>query len=102
MATCCEDDVTEDNTFICDGCNETKHLSCDKVNKGDVTQRKKSNRLRLFCTKCNERPGNILAENIKIIKSFVLKYDSVSQVNAMELKTANATLADKKARWQKV
>lgn len=71
--------VDDDEAFECDGCCYTYHIKCEKVPKKEHNTRLTSNCLRLFCDKCITSPTDISAENIKMIKKFMFKFDVYNQ-----------------------
>lgn len=69
----------EDDNFECHGCAKHFHITCDKVKKSDVNQRKGSDRLRLYCSECIDSPALANIENNKTILKFVYKIDASAQ-----------------------
>lgn len=76
---CKKEIMDDDDAFECDGCCYTYHIKCEKVSKKEHNIRVLSNCLRLFCDKCFASPSDISAENIKMIKKFMFKFDVYNQ-----------------------
>lgn len=90
--------------FECDSCWARFHLVCVGVKKGDVTARKTSKFLKLFCDQCYADPGRVMADNMQILLKYVMKLDMMSQkqvennkdVEIMLQKLCDANTGDKK------
>lgn len=68
-----------DDYFECDGCWAVLHVKCVGVKKSEVTARKNSKFLKLYCEKCYADPGRLMADNVQTILKYVCKIDMVSQ-----------------------
>lgn len=76
----CGEEIEEDY-LECDGCTKKYHIRCDGVAKKDILARKNSNRLKIFCEKCNNAPKIIMKDNIKTIMQFIYKIDVATQLH---------------------
>lgn len=80
----CREDIESDETcYECDGCIKTFHISCDRVKKTDVSHRKNSERLKLYCAECCKSTQMANIENIKTILRFIYKIDAQMQQQSM-------------------
>lgn len=78
--------------FECDSCWAMYHVSCVGVKKGDVTARKSSKFLKLYCDQCYADPGRVMAENIQKLLQYVMKIDMTSQKQAENNKSIEILL----------
>lgn len=72
-------DEKEENSFECDGCWSMHHTKCAGVRRVDVSARKGSKCLKLYCTKCYADPGHVLSDNVQTMLKYIYKIDLATQ-----------------------
>ena len=78
-SVCNEAIEDDDDVFECDGCSDSLHLKCGGATKKDISARKVSKCLRVYCKLCVSNPAAIVADNVKTIMKFVHKIDLFNQ-----------------------
>lgn len=78
-AKCTKTIAESDEYFECDGCWAVHHLKCVGVKKTEVSARKGSKFLKLFCEKCYSDSGQVMKDNIQTILKYVCKIDMKTQ-----------------------
>lgn len=83
----------DDSSFECDGCWSLYHTKCAAVRKTDLTARKGSKCLKLFCVKCFVDPGRALTEKVETMLKYVYKIDMKLQKNEEYFKNVEVSIA---------
>lgn len=72
-------DDEKEEFFECDGCWAMHHTKCVGVKKSELTARKGSKSLKLFCEKCFVEPNRVMSDNIQKILRYIYKIDLSTQ-----------------------
>ena len=78
-SVCNEAIEDDDDVFECDGCSDSLHLKCGGATKKDISARRVSKCLRVYCKLCVSNPAACVADNVKTIMKFVHKIDLFNQ-----------------------
>lgn len=69
----------EEDTFECDLCDKTIHMSCAEGKKSELKARKGSKTLKIFCPTCRENEKNVTPNKLNEIVRMVYKIDMSCQ-----------------------
>lgn len=90
----CTKQINEESEefFECDGCWMIQHAKCAGVKKSELTARKNSKSLKLYCEKCYADPGKVMTDHILTILKFVYKIDVATQKQEETNKTLESSM----------
>lgn len=74
-----EEEKEEEDSFICDICDEQFHTACTDIRKMDINARKNSKCLRLLCPDCYESTDKLLEKRVDEMIKIAYKIDHCCQ-----------------------